>query len=96
MEKCTAELSVKAMVFGGVTDIIATVVLTIPLIIYVIRDQLRAATKEPLEIAVMAGIYANPLLYGLQTSISLGCSVFALTFTSSMKLRTRSRISAGV
>jgi hypothetical protein len=70
-----AKVSVKGMMIGGITDIIATVVLTIPLVVYVIIDQLRAATKEPLEVAVMAAIYANPILYGLQSLISLGCSV---------------------
>jgi len=72
---CMAKVSVKGMVIGGLTDIIATVVLTIPLVIYVIMDQLHAATKQPLEVAVTAALYASPILYGLQSLMSLGCSI---------------------
>jgi len=70
-----AKVSVKGMVIGGLTDIIATVVLTIPLVFYVIMDQLHAATKQPLEVAVTAALYASPILYGLQSLMSLGCSI---------------------
>ena len=69
------KISVKGVVVGGVTDIVATVVLTLPLIVYLIATELTGTPKDPLQAAIMAAIRANPLLYGLQSLIGLACSV---------------------
>jgi hypothetical protein len=69
------KISVKGMVVGGVTDIVATVILTLPLIIYLITTEITVTPKVPLQAAVMAAMRANPLLYGLESLISLACSV---------------------
>ena len=69
------KISVKGVVVGGVTDIVATVILTIPLIFYVIATELTGTPKNPLQAAVMAAIRANPLVYRLQSLIGLACSV---------------------
>ncbi len=69
------KISVKGVVVGGVTDIVATMALTIPLIVYLIATELTGTPKDPLQAAIMAAIRANPLLYGLQSLIGLACSV---------------------
>jgi hypothetical protein len=68
-------ISVKAVVVGGITDIVATVLLPLPLIVYLIATEVTGTPKEPLQGAVMTAIRANPLLYGLESLISLACSV---------------------
>jgi ABC-type antimicrobial peptide transport system permease subunit len=68
-------ISVKAVVVGGITDIVATVILPLPLIVYLIATEVTGTSKEPLQAAVMTAIRANPLLYGLESLISLACSV---------------------
>jgi hypothetical protein len=68
-------ISVKAVVVGGVTDIVASVILPLPLIVYLIATEVTGTPKEPLQAAVMTAIRANPLLYGLESLISLACSV---------------------
>jgi hypothetical protein len=69
------KISVKGVVVGGVTDIFATVIFTLPLIVYLIATQVTGTPKVPLQAAVMAAIRANPLLYGLESLIGLACSV---------------------
>ena len=69
------KISVKGVVVGGVTDIVATVIFTLPLIVYLIATELTGTLKDPLQAAVVAAIRANPLLYGLQSLIGLACSV---------------------
>jgi len=69
------KISVRGVVVGGVTDIVATVILTLPLVVFVIATELTGTPKGPLQAAVMAAIQANPLLYGLQSLVGLACSV---------------------
>ena len=69
------KISVKGVVVGGVTDIVATVILPLPLIVYLIATAVTGTLKEPLQAAVMTAIRANPLLYGLESLIGLACSV---------------------
>jgi hypothetical protein len=68
------KISIRGVVLGGVTDILATVILTLPLVLYVISE-LTDTLKDPLRTAVTAAIQANPLLYGLESVIELACSV---------------------
>src|SRR6266576_2145765 len=67
------KISIKGVVVGGVIDIVATVILALPLVVYVI--DLTGTLKDSLQAAVMATIQASPLLYGLESVIGLGCSV---------------------
>jgi hypothetical protein len=69
------KISVKGVLVGGVTDIVATVILTIPLIVYMIATELTGSPKDQPQAAVMAAIRANTLLYGLQSLVGLACSV---------------------
>jgi hypothetical protein len=68
------KISIKGVVVGGVTDILATMVLTLPLVVYAISE-LTDTLKEPLQAAVTTIIEANPLLYALESVIELACSV---------------------
>jgi hypothetical protein len=70
-------ISIKAVVVGGVIDIVATVFLTLPLVVYAIPTELIGSLNGlvPAQAAVMASIRASPLLYGLQSVIGLACSV---------------------
>jgi len=65
----------QGVLVGGDTDIVATVILTIPLIIYMIATELTGSPKD--RAAVMAAIRANTLLYGLRSLVGLACSVLA-------------------
>src|SRR4029077_10831886 len=69
------KVSVKGVLVGGVTDIVATVILTLPLIVYLIATEVTGTPKVPLQAAVMAAIRANPPLYWLESLIGLACSV---------------------
>ena len=69
------KISVKGVVVGGVTDIVAAVILPLPLIVYLIATEVTGTPKEPLQAAIMTAIHANPLLYGLESLIGLACSV---------------------
>ncbi len=70
------KISIRGVVIGGVIDIVATVILTLPLVIYVIPTELTGTLKDPLQAAaVMATIQATPLLCGLQSVIGVSCSV---------------------
>jgi hypothetical protein len=67
------KISIRGVMIGGVTDILATVILTLPLVVHVISE-LTDTLKDPLQTAVTAAIQANPLLYGLESVIELACS----------------------
>ena len=62
---------------GGVIDIVATVLLTLPLVIYAFPTELTGSLKDlaQAQAAVMGTIRASPLLYGVQSVIGLACSV---------------------
>jgi hypothetical protein len=71
------KISIRAVMVGGVTDIVATVILTLPLVIYVIESELTGSLKGLVQAqaAVMGTFRASPILYGLQLVIGLACSV---------------------
>lgn len=71
-----ARLSFKAIIVGGVTDIVATNLLNIPVVAYVKR-QLHSAKRSGVSVtdAVERAIHANVGLHGLETIIGLACSV---------------------
>ena len=70
-----SKISVKGVLVGGVTDILATVILTLPLIVYVIATEFTGSPQDQLQAAVMAAIRANTLLYGVQALVGIACSV---------------------
>ena len=67
-------VSIVAVVIGGITDVVASSLLAIPLVIYVIvkYDLLHAPKGFA---AIVSSIHSSAGLYGLQLSIGLGCSV---------------------
>jgi hypothetical protein len=67
-------VSIVAVVIGGITDVVASSLLAIPLVIYVIvkYDLLHAPKGSA---AIVSSIHSSAGLYGLQLSIGLGCSV---------------------
>ncbi len=67
-------VSIVPIVIGGITDVVASGVLTLPVVIHVMvkHDLLRSA-KSPAAIA--SSIHSIAWLQGLQLGIGLGCSV---------------------
>jgi hypothetical protein len=72
-----SKLSFKGVVVGGVTDIVATTILTIPVVAYILITKLQPAnmSQDQIQIAVTAAIQANRLLYVCQLLVGSGCSV---------------------
>jgi hypothetical protein len=67
-------VSIVGIAVGGITDVVATNILVIPVVVYVIvKFDLLHASHDPS--AVTNAIHANPTLYGLQLLIGFGCSV---------------------
>jgi hypothetical protein len=67
------KVSIRGVVVGGITDIVATVILTLPLVVNVIAEL--TDTPKELQAAVTTTIEADPLLYVLESVIGLACSV---------------------
>jgi hypothetical protein len=67
-------VSFVGVVIGGVTDVVASSLFGVPLVIYmIVKYDLLHAPKGSAEIA--SSIHSNAWLYGLQLTIGLGCSV---------------------
>ena len=65
------KISIKGVLVGGVTDIVATNILTLPILIYATNKlDLARASPEQLQ----AALHANAFLYVLQLLIGFGCS----------------------
>ena len=65
------KISIKGVLVGGVTDIVATNILTLPILIYATNKlDLARASPEQLQ----AALHANTSLYALQLLIGFGCS----------------------
>jgi hypothetical protein len=59
---------------GGITDVVATSILAIPVVVYVmVKFDLLRTPHDPS--AITNAIHASPSLYGLQLLIGFGCSV---------------------
>jgi hypothetical protein len=70
------KVSVKAVLIGGVADIVLSAVLGIPLVIYVIASTgISRLPKEQMQAAAVSAIHGNAGLYAIQLIIGLGCSV---------------------
>ena len=70
------KLSIKGIVGGGVTDVVLSILLGIPLSIYVVASRgLTQTPKDQLGAAVVSAIHANTGLQVIQLAIGFGCSV---------------------
>jgi TRAP-type C4-dicarboxylate transport system permease large subunit len=80
-------ISIKAVFFGGVTDIVVSTVLGIPLGIYVVATHgLNNLHKDALREAVVAAVHSSPLLYAAQLLIGFGASIFGGFVAASLAL----------
>jgi|SRR5882724_7393300 len=69
-------ISIKAVFLGGVTDIVASTMLGIPLGIYVVASHgLTNLHEDALRSAVVAAVHDSPSLYAAQLLIGLGASI---------------------
>jgi len=67
-------VSIVGVVIGGITDVVSSSLLAIPVVIYVmVKYDLLHAPNGPAALA--SSIHSNAWLYGLQLTIGLGCSV---------------------
>ena len=70
------KVSVKAVLIGGVADVVFSTVLGIPLGIYVMTSRgILRLPKEQMQAAVESAIHASMGLFAIQLLIGLGCSV---------------------
>ncbi|MGH9493708.1 MAG: hypothetical protein ACRD3B_01820 [Candidatus Sulfotelmatobacter sp.] len=67
-------VSIIAVVIGGVTDVVSSSLLALPVVFYVMvkNDLLRSPNGSA---AIASSIHSSAWLYGLQLTIGLGCSV---------------------
>jgi hypothetical protein len=67
-------VSIVGVAIGGITDVVASSVLALPVVAYVMAkyDLFHLATGPT---AIPSLIHSSPWLYGLQLGIGLGCSV---------------------
>jgi hypothetical protein len=67
-------VSIFGIAMGGITDVVATNILAIPVIVYVmVKFDLLHTSHDPS--ALTNAIHASPMLYGLQLLIGFACSV---------------------
>jgi hypothetical protein len=70
------KLSLKGIVLGGLTDIVASVILGFPVIAFLMaKIDLTHTPKEQVQATVHAALQANTPLYVLQLLIGAACSV---------------------
>jgi hypothetical protein len=69
-------ISLLAIILGGVSDVVLSTILGVPLVIYTISTHgLHALPKSQLQSAVTSAIHSDLLLYAAQLAIGTGCSV---------------------
>jgi len=69
-------LSALAILLGGVSDVVLSGILGVPLVLYVVATRgLTRLSGVELESAVTAALRDSPALYAVQVSIGLGCSI---------------------
>lgn len=71
-----SKISLKGVLVGGVVDVMATNLLSLPVMFYVMA-KIHAADvpKDQLQSAVMSSIHSAPFLFAIQALIGVGCSV---------------------
>ncbi len=71
-----SKVSIKGVLLGGITDVLSTNILAIPLIIYVMAKLDCSHTpKDQLNAAIIAALHGSVLLYTVQFLIGSGCSI---------------------
>jgi len=72
-----SKLSFKGVVVGGVTDIVSTNILAIPLIVYILmsKTNLRNVPPHEAQSAITNALQSSSLLYASQLLIGSACSV---------------------
>lgn len=71
-----AKLSVKGALIGGVLDVVASGILGVPLVMYVIASRnLVGLPPEQLKRSLSATIHASPSLYATQLAIGIVCTI---------------------
>jgi hypothetical protein len=71
-----SKISIKGVLLGGITDVLATNILAIPLIIYVMaKFDWSHMPKDQLHAAIFAALHGSVLLYTVQFLIGTGCSI---------------------
>lgn len=71
-----SKVSVKGVLVGGIIDIVATNILAIPLVIYVmIKYDLVHTPEHQMQAAITAAINGTTSLYASKLLIGLGCTV---------------------
>jgi len=71
-----SRISIKGVLLGGITDVVATNIFAIPLIIYVMtRFDWSHTPKDQLGAAIIAALHGSALLYTVQFLIGAGCSI---------------------
>ncbi|HEX9460512.1 MAG TPA: hypothetical protein VGA84_15275 [Thermoanaerobaculia bacterium] len=72
-----AKVSIKGVLLGGILDIVSSMILGIPLVVYAIASaNLVNVPKDQLGAAITASIHARPPLYALQLLIGAACTTF--------------------
>ncbi|HTA57229.1 MAG TPA: hypothetical protein VK805_03685 [Candidatus Baltobacteraceae bacterium] len=70
------KLSLKGIVWGGIADILASVILGLPVVTYVmVKLELAHTPKDQVPAAVHAALQGHTSLYALQLAIGMACSV---------------------
>jgi hypothetical protein len=70
------KLSLKGIVVGGVTDIVATNIFAIPVVVFLMTKlDLAHSSSDQVQNAIIAALHANTPLYALQILIGMACSV---------------------
>jgi hypothetical protein len=72
-----SKLSFKGVVVGSITDMVATAILSIPVVVYILvtKIQLSNMSQDQVQAAVAAALQANRLLYVCLFLVGSGCSV---------------------
>jgi hypothetical protein len=71
-----SKASAKGVLLGGITDVVSTNILAIPLVIYVmVKFDLVNSSKEQAQAHVIDLIHASPSLFATQLVIGVGCSM---------------------
>ncbi len=66
-------VSMVAVALGGITDVVASTIFSIPLLIYVmVKYEVGRGAQS--SAAIVSSIHSNAWLYGVQLGIGLGCS----------------------
>jgi hypothetical protein len=72
-----SKVSFKGVLVGGITDIIASTILALPIIVYVMLTKIDLGHLPSNQVgpAITAALHANGLLFASVTLIGMGCSI---------------------